>query len=465
MRPINQDARDRLDAVLRANAPASAADLAKTLGVSVPTLLRMLKEQGLRVVRIGATKSARYALRRPLRGMTNPIPVYRVDEQGRGHNAGALDLIQPEGSVLDLQAMGWPTDQEHRFGRWEGLPYPLYDMQPQGFLGRGFARRHHADLMVPSNPQYCADENIVWALCRLGSDTPGSLSIGNPAYARWLASIANPDIPVSGHALAAHYADLANLAASLGVEGSSAAGEFPKFTASRERVGSSTPQVIVKFSGAEPSSTVRRWADLLVCEHLALVVLEESAGIPAARSRILEASGRTFFEVERFDRHGAFGRSASVTLDVLNVALIGGRERAWPDLVGKLVTMKLAPADIAESVRVLWWFGKLIGNTDMHLGNLSFRLAHAASSQVGLALTPAYDMLPMLYAPFAGGEIPMSVFSPELPWPREREAWVTACKSALSFWRNAGEDSRISEPFRAICRDNWMKLSELSDRA
>jgi hypothetical protein len=64
-------------------------------------------------------------------------------------------------------------------------------------------------------------------------------------------------------------------------------------------------------------------ADLLVCEHLAAQTLSAIEGHCAARTRIIQASGRTFLESERFDRSGDLGRSAAVTLFAVEAALIG----------------------------------------------------------------------------------------------------------------------------------------------
>lgn len=101
----------------------------------------------------------------------------------------------------------------------------------------------------------------------------------------------------------------------------------------------------------------------------------------------------------------------------------------------------------------LWHFGRLIANTHMHDGNLSFmpRISAAASP---LILAPAYDMLPMLYAPRRGVELPLVNFNPRLPLPTEREAWRIAAAAAEQFWARAGDGARISAEFRAICADN-----------
>lgn len=77
-------------------------------------------------------------------------------------------------------------------------------------------------------------------------------------------------------------------------------GEQPKFTATVEEDGQ-RDAVLVKFSRAADGEAAERWADLLVCEHLALQCLRD-AGIQAAASELIQTSDYTFLEVRRFDR-------------------------------------------------------------------------------------------------------------------------------------------------------------------
>lgn len=58
---------------------------------------------------------------------------------------------------------------------------------------------------------------------------------------------------------------------------------------------------LVKFAQPTAGEAAERWADLLVCEHLALQCLRD-AGVPAAASEILQTDTHTFLEVQRFDR-------------------------------------------------------------------------------------------------------------------------------------------------------------------
>ena len=107
-------------------------------------------------------------------------------------------------------------------------------------------------------------------------------------------------------------------------------------------------------------------------------------------------------------------------------------------------------ADSVTQIKRQWWFGKLIANTDMHEGNLSFH--------PGLAVAPAYDMLPMLYAPMRAGEVPPQTFAPALSLPGDAVDWQLAAQAAISYWKRCATDSSISEAFRSTCLENAVIL-------
>ena len=416
-----------------------------------------LKTLGDAVVSGGGSRRTRYALRRELRGNARPIPLYRIDEAGRGHELGKLSLLYPEGSWLDApEGFPWPRDKDMADGWFDGLPYPLLDMRPQGFIGRHFAQAHALDLGVSGNPEEWPDDDVVHVLTVAGHDQPGDLILGETAYRRFLAAPSQGEERFLAESqIETAYPRLAEAAMSHGDVGSSAGGEFPKFTASRW-LGSRKMDVIVKFSGADDAPAVRRWADLLVCEHLAGRALNEMLQIPAAESAIYRYAGRTFLEVVRFDRHGDSGRSAVCTLGSLNAALLGARSTPWHAVAQRLELAGWLSGQDTARIALLWWFGKLIGNSDMHEGNLAFR--------PGLALAPAYDMLPMAYAPLRGGEVAEKVFAPALPLPGEAPAWRQAAEAAVSYWTLCAEDARISPEFRRICEDNSRTVSGLLSR-
>ena len=442
---------DDLTRILRQHPRAGSVELCARLdGISRATLTRALKTLGDAVITGGESRRTRYALRRSLRGNAAPIPLYRIDEHGQGHEIGELSLTYPEGSLLSFrETFPWPLDRDMSDGWFHGLPYALIDMRPQGFLGRNFAHARALDLGVSDNPDDWPDDDVVHVLATTGYDQPGDLILGEAAYRRFLDyRRIGADRFLAQSAVEASYLQSAEAAMRHGDAGSSAGGEFPKFTASRHLDGKKV-DVIVKFSGADDSAAVRRWSDLLVCEYLASLTMPRVLQVPSADSAIYQYGGRTFLEVVRFDRHGDFGRSPVCTLGSLNAALTGTAGGNWP----KTVRMFQAAGWLSESdtVALIWWFGKLIGNTDMHDGNLAFR--------PGLALAPAYDMLPMAYAPMRGGELPNREFSPDPPLPAEAPIWIEAAEAAVYFWNLCAEDTRISADFRRVCEDNGRNMA------
>lgn len=455
MRISNPVTRARLLQVLRATPRRSTTELAQQLGVTPQSVRRLLSEMPEHsVLSAGNTRRTRYALRRPLRGTQEDLPLYAIDATGQAQSVAPLAVVQPEGTFLPLTGTAWPVPPEARDGWWDGLPYPVYAVRPQGYLGRQFAHAQSRNLGVATDPDTWSDDDILWVLSRRGADLSGNLLLGYEACEMWLQNKLRDPAPLAAKTLAERYAQHAQQAVALGGGGSSAAGEFPKFTALREQEGAATPHVLVKFSGAGGSAAEQRWADLLVCEHLALVHATSLPGITAANSRILTHSGRTFIEVERFDRVGQHGRLSLCGLDALQPTFIGSRSTDWTELAERLHGLALLDAASVAAVEHLWWFGRLIANTDMHLGNLAFHVEHT------LRLAPAYDMLPMAYAPLAGGEVPPRDFTPSLPLPAQRATWLAACTSAMEFWRSAAADSRISEQFRNTCRANAACLAD-----
>jgi len=446
---------ENLVRVLRSNPGLRTAELCTRLGgINKSTLTRGLKLLDDELVIRGGSRRTAYALRRPIRGISEPIPLYQIDESGRATQIALLDCTQPSGSALLFQEpFPWPLAEEMKDGWFGGLPYPLVDMRPQGFLGRNFAKHHAASLQVSENPDDWSDDDVTYVLAQLGSDLPGNLILGEAAFNRHLESATrNGQHPLTEEQIESTYPALAASAMAHGEAGSSAGGEFPKFTASRWLDGHAV-NVIVKFSGADDSAAVQRWADLLICEHLALKAVAAQLAIPAAQSQLCRHAGRTFLEMVRFDRHGDLGRSAVCSLQSLNAALLGTAAAPWNKLAAQLQKSGLIDDDTARNMRTLWWFGRLIGNTDMHDGNLAFRPATRF-----LNLAPIYDMLPMLYAPSRGGEVPPRTLSFQLPLPAEHDDWIRAATAASSYWLTCSQDSRISPDFRRLSERNCAGL-------
>lgn len=427
-----------------------AGELLARLGVSRATLMRSVREQGPAVVARGRARRTAYAARRALRGKWDALPIYRIDQAGGVHELAQLSPIYPAGCALAwAQPVPWPLDGDMQDGWFEGLPYFLEDMRPQGFLGRHFARRHADLLQVSADPKLWSEDDVLQALSLLGADMPGDLVLGEPALRVWLARSQLSMPALEDEAVGAAYVQKAEEVLANGEAGSSAGGEFPKFTALRMLAGQPT-HVLVKFSGSDGAPGSQRWADLLVCEHLALNTVTAHLGLRAAVSQIYQAGGRTFLEVVRFDRHGALGRMPVCSWSAINAALFGLAGKPWTDAADALQQRGLISAESHAQLQRLWLFGQLIANTDMHDGNLSF--------EPGLELAPVYDMLPMAYAPMRGLELPIRDFQPALPLPAEQNAWRVAARAAEHFWRAAAGDARISPGFRVLCQQNSDKI-------
>jgi len=90
----------------------------------------------------------------------------------------------------------------------------------------------------------------------------------------------------------------------------------------------------------------------------------------------------------------------------------------------------------------------LIGNTDMHFGNLAFYLGDT----MPLWLAPVFDMLPMQWAPTLGQAALAPQFAPPPPLPNEREIWAQAALWAVEFWRRGAADATVSGEFAVIAR-------------
>jgi DNA-binding transcriptional ArsR family regulator len=363
--------------------PLTARQLVEKMEVSQPTVSRTLAALADDVVRIGAGRSIQYALRDTGRGLGD-IPVYRVAADGTLHRLGLLVPVRPDGFAMQ-QDDGLTLHSD-------SLPWWLLDMRPQGFLGRAYAERHAAALGLPSRLAEWTDTHALRALLAHGHDVVGNLLLGDIARERFIA--APPPVSVTPD----DYPALAAAAERGDLPGSSAGGEQPKFVAFTDR------HVLVKFAAAADNPVAGRWRDLLAAEHVAAQVLLD-AGIPAARSRLIDRAGRRFLEVERFDRVGPLGRRAVHSLLSVEAEFVGDAHAPWPALAARLAAQGVITAEAAAGAALLHAFGTLIGNTDMHPGNLSFVGEHGRPYQ----LAPAYDMLPMAFAPRSGGLLPDSL--------------------------------------------------------
>jgi hypothetical protein len=170
------------------------------------------------------------------------------------------------------------------------------------------------------------------------------------------------------------------------------------------------------------------------------------AGLANPGARLLDAGGRRFLEIPRFDRIGPGGRRGVVSLEALTTSLVGSLSRNWIDATSGLHRRGMIDDESFSIIQRLHALGELIGNTDMHFGNLAFFLDDALPFRV----TPAYDMLPMLWAPGNQGELIERQFAPAPPLPAMTEPWRAASSWAENFWDRVAGDPRVSPGFRPV---------------
>lgn len=398
------------------NGPLTSRQLFEKIGISQPTISRALTELGYEIVRIGAARSIQYTIRDTTRGLPD-IPIYRVDAEGRLRQLGTLVSVRPEGFVM--------RRDDGVILHSDGLPWWLFDMRPQGYLGRVYAARHGAELRLPPRLTDWTDTHALRALLAHGDDVVGNLLLGEIARDRFLA--ASIHHPIAEQTKPEVYARLAQEAADGGMPGSSAGGEQPKFAA-WVMTSDGPRHVLVKFSEREEGSVSERWRDLLLAEYLALETLHE-AGITAAKTRIIDHGDQRFLEVERFDRIGNLGRCALFSLAALDAEFVGAGTGNWPVIARRLAAGGQIRKEAVDNVDLLWAFGTLIGNTDMHNGNLSFIAEHGRP----YSIAPAYDMTPMTFAPRSGGGLPDSISAATLHVNVSNETWRCAENLGRAF--------------------------------
>ncbi len=446
----------RLLDVLRLRRVASARELGEALGSSQPSISRALAAAGASVVRIGRARRSRYAAVREVRGLGTHWPLYRIDERGRPHAFGRLTALHGDGCLVAVTPPPDWLQGEFADGLFPGLPWFLDDQRPQGFLGRQFGQRWARELGLPADILRWNEDAVLAALLLHGDDAPGDFVLGDTALERALR-----DAPATMPATAREqrYAELAQAALAGELAGSSAAGEQPKFTACVADDDGTPRHVIVKFSEPVDSHAgARRWADLLVCEHLAGALLAEH-GHASARTELLWSQGRLCLEANRFDRVGAHGRRGFITLAAWSDAHDGERDD-WAGAAARMQQAGWIDAAALEQVRLRWWFGRLIGNTDMHFGNLGFHLGAA----LPLPLAPCYDMLPMLYRPAANGAVVPRAFEPPPPTPAALPYWRQAAAWAELYWQRVAQHPEISDAFRHLAESNRTTLGCLRQR-
>jgi hypothetical protein len=432
------DTSDILKTIL-ARGIATGAELQRALKVSQPTLSRIITRLGEQIVRIGSTRSTRYALRRELPHIGSSWPVFDINEEGQASLQGRLHALARDQFWFAATA---PEQSELS----DGLPFFLQDLWPQGFIGRTVSKRF-PELGLPERIDDWNDSHVLTYLSQRGDDSIGNLLIGDESLRRYLKLFQADRISIDLRDRENQYPVLADSAIAGTPPGSSAGGEYPKFTVEIGD-GDNVRHVLVKFSPKRTDRVSRRWSDLLVAEDIASKSLGV-VGVPASATELVVAGNRLFLEVDRFDRTGMRGRIGIASLAAIADRHIGRREN-WIAAAESLKSIGKVSGKDAESIRRAATFGQLIGNSDMHFGNLSF----FAPLGREFSLAPVYDMLPMMYAPVAGDELPDREFETALPGAGNLSIWKSMAEAAEDYWRKVASHELISTEFAARASEN-----------
>ncbi len=413
--------------------PATSKEIQIVTGLGQTTVSRQLSRMGDCVIRLQNRRPPNYVLTTNAFGADDKLPLYMIDTYGNNTIVANLRPLAHGGFFVE-QFTGMPGVLlgEQGDGLYDDLPYFLSDLAPQGFIGRQIAAEIAAQSDdFPTDPRYWNVDHIGRYLISNGDDLPGNFKFGQQAHLR----VRRKPVAVNSD----DYPVLADRVISGEVPGSSAGGEQPKFTAfSAER----SAHVIVKFSPKGDSDVARRWRDILITEFYATEAIH-AQDFPAAETRLIEADDRLFLESQRFDRSGEYGRMSMISLQSVDAEFIGlGSD--WPQVLQALSQKSLVNGQHVFDGTFLWGFGRLINNTDMHLGNLSLAIEGNE-----FRLLPIYDMCSMGFAPKGGEVLPYDFTPPDLTALSGlmRQSIISM---ARDFWDRVANDDRVSEDFKAF---------------
>jgi HipA-like C-terminal domain len=418
--PLNAN-QSHLIGLLTDSEPLTAQQLAAYAQVSQPTVSRAIAGLGDRIVRIGAARSSRYALRKEILGLP---PTHELMWNGPGRDGnmptrfGQLTLLQNNWLHIKSGSNEWLTE-----GR---LPWFLTPLHPKGYLGRALAK---ARPDLPSDPDKWDLAQVLHTALTHIHDPIGAFFVNDIGLRNWAA-------PSDSEGLAEHLDLLAQRTESEQgfVSASSAGGEQPKFTIA-QRGGHKS---IVKFTllrSSDGSAVItERWRALLQLEHLALQTLQ-AHGVPCAQTRLIESPTRTYLQSTRFDRSSeedGYAMRHVVALEAVHDEFLDKPWRTWTHTCEALVTKGLLSREQLSTVARIQAFGHYIKNDDMHPGNFSFFVDDVIKPRIAPA--PVYDMLPMQWRPAYMSNSPVSPQS--VPFGYEAE-YEQARHWAIAFWEQA----------------------------
>lgn len=433
--PVDETQR-RMDTVMRLLSARTMAmdEIILATGSSQPTLSRTIHElPGSVQLRVRGVRTPRYGVIRRLPGnIAGQQNVYRITATGSVLQAGLISLLSGGETFMQMSKVG---------RLYDGLPPSMAFASPSGFLGRQTAHAVAADLQLPDSLRDWSDDHRAAYLLARGWNLAGDLVFGDAALAQLMEfRSAAPTAP--GLKLDLYSQMTSNIKGS--AVGSSAGGEQPKFLAYTEDRG----HVLVKFAALGT-----RMAELLRMENVALDCLR-GTGVPCATTHFVEHTGYAYLEVERFDRAGAYGRVGMVSAGALDDEIFGQRD-SWSQFADRCEAKRFLGTEQAHRFHIMAAYSELIGNSDRHFENISLLLDETGDV---CDVAPAYDILPMKYAPIGAGVVPdLNPIAPKLGSIGARAGvWSAAGRAAQEFWTKCRDDERIglSSSMRALAGVN-----------
>ena len=415
----------------------TSVDVMRKFNTSKPSAIKMLNY--LEAIAIGKSVSRFYILPIKVKDIGSQWNIYQVDEEANIAKIGVLHNTS-DGFYFDAD---YPSFFGNEFDKkiFPGIPWFLNEHRPQGYVGRNIVYNLSKSSGISNDLKSWNDKDIINYAVRFGDDLSGALVVGDDAKNVFLQG---RDADIEESARRKMYPVFAREAISNGVPRSSAAGEQPKFCALIKSTDNTYRNVMVKFTGEMNNDINRRWADLLVCEYIALQVLGKY-GFPVAKAELIQSENRMFLEYERIDRVGRYGRRMTSSLTGIDSAFIGVGDGPWAEAMRK--ASEYFDASEIEMVERIYNFGFAIGNTDMHFGNISFYLPR----ELPFKLAPIYDMLPMFYAPLSDNSLRSEALK-FIPPSKESKAL------AKEFWEAVKKHTKVSDNFKKIASENLNAL-------
>lgn len=374
-----------------------------------------------------------------------PIPIRRV------RHDGGVDMLgewRPSTKELALDLPGFPLTPPGIHQVEGDLPWVFDEMAPSGYMSRNFAA-WLPDLHLPRERALWSAEQVLRVIIsRNGADLSGNLVIGEESWQAYRATV--PSGPPSFDYAAALRNDYPRLVDDVldTPSGSSVGGDRPKLVIEMPDGAG----VIVKFTPELSTLLGRRWADLLRTEALVSATLH-AAGVNAVQSQYMERGARGFLEIRRFDRVArkrrvgqttvsSAGRVGHVTLFALGCSLYEEATDPEPVVSALVRDGHLSREDLARFRRI-HNFSKAIANTDTHLGNYGLLIDDDGKAR----LSPAYDVLPMAFAP-KHDELPDRLVKHTGPRDAQTDELVQRLIAAVEG------DREISAEFR----ESWLRV-------